>query len=261
MERQRHVPAAVWGPAACAVLLLILIVASMYQYACYPWKDTVRVEKLMCYNSTGSPNDRWKVQTISEMTARSGLTAELLSALAAISLISIYHTLCCLKGRCQFHDTWHIIDATFAVGALGFVGLTVWNLRVESTVHTCFTSQTIMAVFLQVTVLTWSCYVLPRGRSRTMQIALWAVILLSMLWYVITLSAYDAPDPGPHYFDAKYYYHAYGQFVFFITYYIYLSYMAHCSAIETPYSKMKSVSPQSSPRKRANTALFSTIKL
>lgn len=259
MKYPRHVPAAVWGPAACAVLLLILIVTSMYQYACYPWEDTVRVEKLTCYNSTGSPNARWKVQTISEMTARSGLTAELLSGLAAISLISIYHTLCYLKGRCSSRETWHIIDATFAVGALGFVGLTVWNLRVESTVHTCFTSQTIMAVFLQVTVLTWGCCALRPGRSRIIQIAMWAVILLSMLWYVIMLSANGAPDPGPHYFDGKYYYHAYGQFVFFITYYTYLSYVAHCQS-GLPAKKAKYEQLQDTTTAQP-AEMFSTIKL
>lgn len=216
---------AVWGPVACAVMLIALIIVSMWQYACYPWPDASRADKLTCYDSTGSPNARWKLQTISEMTARSGMTAELLSGLAAVSLICIYNTLNYIKQNNDLTQVWHVIDSTFVVGALGFVGLTVWNLRVESTVHTCFTSQTIMAIFIQATVLTWT---VKFRQQHSLRVLAWVVLLISMLLYVILISAISAPHPGPHYFDAKYYYHAYPQVVFFVSYFLDLSLIASC---------------------------------
>lgn len=216
---------AVWGPVACAAMLIVLIIVSMRQYACYPWPDASRAEKLSCYDSTGSPNARWKLQTISEMTARSGMTAELLSGLAAISLICIHNTLNYIKHNNDLAQAWHVIDSTFVVGALGFVGLTVWNLRVESTVHTCFTSQTIMAIFIQATVLTWAGKFKQRHSLRVLA---WGVLLISMLLYIILILAISAPHPGPLYFDAKYYYHAYPQVIFFVSYFLDLSLIASC---------------------------------
>lgn len=203
-----------------ALALFGLIVGSASQAACYPWADAMRVEPLTCHNGTGHNNPTWKVQTISEMTARTGLTAELLSGFAAVSLIAIYNALCYMKKHMYGHrEYWHLVDATFAVGALGFVGLTVWNLRVESTVHTCFTSQAIMAVFIQVATLT-SMLTAPRTENWVCL----SVMGLAMLEYVVLFSVYPEPDPGSsEYFDAKYYAHAWGQFTFFGTYFIALA--------------------------------------
>ena len=105
-----------------AVALLSLCVYAASQPACFPWRDAVRVQPVSCYNATGHANPTWQAQTISEMTARSGLTAELLSAIAALSLISVYSALCHLRKTMPSQD-WSVVNATFAVGALGFVGL------------------------------------------------------------------------------------------------------------------------------------------
>lgn len=162
------------------------------------------------------------------LLARSGLTAELLSGFAAVSLIAVYNALCYMKHTLtDVSVNWHVVDATFAVGALGFVGLTVWNLRVESTVHTCFTCQTIMAVFIQVATLTAGLNT-PQ-RSNWVCLAVMAAAMLEYVLVVIILPVPNVSDPD--YFDAKYYVHAWGQFVFFASYFVALTLIVeqHCT--------------------------------
>ena len=224
---------AVWSPVVCAVLLLGLIVGSWSQPACYPWRDAANNEPVHCYDESNNDNPGWKLQTISEMTARSGTTAELLSGLAALCLICIYHVLWYVEPA--YTTWWHVVKISYAVGALGFVGLTVWNLRVQSTVHTCFTSQTILAVFVQTSALTFA-----QKKRYNILTALWAVLFLSMIAYVVLFSSHGAPHPGKKYFELKYYTHAIAQIIFFEVYLIFLSQVAR-------------VTPLSPKAQRANT--------
>lgn len=223
---------------ASFLFFVALIIGSASQPACFPWPDAKRVEPNSCYKHSGDEvNPTWKIQTISEMTARSGLTAELLSGLAAFSLIAIYNALFYIKLNLQGHQTyWNIVDATFAIGSLGFIGLTVWNLRVESTVHTCFTTQTIIAVFIQMVVLTFSI-----DKATAMNWVNIVLMVSAMLEYIICFAINPSPVPdGDGYFDAKYYMHAYGQFFFFGSYFWSLYYIVVNNCNSTPsYSRVR----------------------
>ena len=222
--------------AASALLFVALIVGSASQPACFPWPDSKRVEPVTCYKHSGDEvNPTWKIQTISEMTARSGLTAELLSGFAAFALVTIYNALVFLKKHIKGELIyWHLVDATLFIGSFGFVGLTVWNLRVESTVHTCFTTQTIIAVIIQMFVLTFSL----EKPTITNWINI-AIMTTAMLAYVVLFAIYSSPAPdGDGYFASKYYSHAYAQFVFFGSYFGSLYYMVLSNCNEQPYADL-----------------------
>ena len=200
------------GLAVPAVVLVAVVIVSWTSPACFPWADGRHVEPLTC---TGPKH---RVQTISEMTARKALTAELLSGTAAVSLIGIYAALEYIRKQRQSDNfKWKIMDASFAMGALGFVGLTVWSLRVNNMVHTCFTSQTIMAVFIQVTVLMR----MYNPSWYDPLVFTWVFMTAAMLWYVGFIIGVAAPEPtdADEFFDQKYYKHAWGQFAFFAAYY------------------------------------------
>lgn len=203
--------------AGLAVPWMCIAAITYYAYtlpACFPWPDAALHEPLTC-----SHTPTRVVQTVSEMTARTGMTAELLSAAAAAALIGVYAALAFIRERLPSTPAvWHVVDATFAVGALGFVGLTVWSLRVNGMVHTCFTSQTILAIFIQATIL---CQ-LASDDAVTLA---WFIMLVAMAYYAITSASDDMPEPtvAAGYFDAKHYRHAYGQFVFFSMYFLLLA--------------------------------------
>ena len=221
-QTQFHVAGALLS--LCVALFLALIVESSKQPACFPWPDHARVEKMSCYNATGHENPTGRWQTISEMTARSGLTAELLSAFAAFSLVSIAHALSCLHRATLYNDArdnWTIVNVTYAVGALGFVGLTVWNLRVESTVHTCFTSQTVVAVFAQIVALTCLRKKIEPKWWLKVHYSVAGLLFLAMATYVGLLAKNNSPPLiGGDYFDEKYYTHAFPQYTFFGLYFV-----------------------------------------
>ena len=241
--------------AASSILFLALIIGSASQPACFPWHDAKRVEPVSCYKHSGNEvNPSWKIQTISEMTARSGLTAELLSGFAAFSLIAIYNALFFIKSNLKGQKTYfQIVDATFALGSLGFVGLTVWNLRVESTVHSCFTTQTIIAVFIQMSVLTFSIH-----KPTTINWVNLATMVAAMLEYVILFATYPSPIPdGDGYFDAKYYMHAYGQFIFFGLYFWSLYYIV----VNNCYSKSQGYRQINSGQTLSTNQEFGSLRL
>ena len=173
------------------------------------------------------PDNKGVIQTISEVTARDNLTAELFSGGAGVALVVIYHTICQIKARHPRHQfLWPIVDASYALGALGFVGLTVWNLRVSETVHSCFTAQTIMAVSMQVAVLSL-CSVDKTPWYRTSLGVAQAVFYLAGLEYVVMICIrawlMDYPTEDTlDYFDFKYYTHAIGQYTFFSMYFMIL---------------------------------------
>lgn len=191
--------------------LVVLIIVSAHQRACYPWADNVLKEPLTC-----TKNERWKWQTISEMTARSGATAEALSGLGALLVIVVYHALHTFKRRWKNLSTnddrvWPLVFVTYYVGSVGFLGLTVWNLRVESVVHSCFTAQTIAALSVQIILLV---QLKPSRVSK----ALFGLSAIAMLEYIIMYFVHDSPPLGDSYFDFKYHSHVIGQYLFFISY-------------------------------------------
>lgn len=205
-----------------AVPFACIAVISYYGFtkpACFPWPDAAKQEPLSCDN-----NPTRRVQTISEMTARTGITAELLSAAAAATLIGVYAALAFIRERLPGTRTqWRVVEASFAVGALGFVGLTVWSLRVNGGVHTCFTAQTIIAIFIQVSTLIKVDN--PLAPAWSLLTGVWLSMLVAMGYYIITNAAIDAPEPtvAAGYFDSEYFQHAYGQFVFFAMYFVLLT--------------------------------------
>jgi len=217
---QKHAVNISLGVTYLALVCITLLAWS--KPACLPWPDVSNQEPVTCY-----AKHTHVVQTISEMTARTGLTAELLSAAAAASLIVVYGVL----GYIREHKPvprlpWRIVDASYYVGALGFVGLTVWSLRVNGTVHTCFTAQTIIAIFIQVTALR----LIVVGPMISWLTFAWVLMLVSMVSYV-SLIQIDAPDPvEEEYFKPKYYRHAYWQFVFFTVYFLQLAMLASRAA-------------------------------
>ena len=229
------------------VALATLVGYSADQPACFPWTNSELAEPLDCYTGTGlsrRPNPKGKIQTISEMTARSGTTAELLSAVAALALASIYNALTYIKLHYSdiqlAYAKWKIVDLTFVVGSIGLVGLTVWNLRVESTVHTCFTSQTIVSICIQCVTL---CVILRNSSSepkankkwhqRRPSTLHWIVLgmLIAMVLYVYYFSTAKTPPPnGNEYFAFSHHKHAIAQFCFFALYFTALMWVVykHC---------------------------------
>ena len=181
------------------------------------------------------------------MTARSGTTAELLSAVAALALASIYNALTYIKLHHNkgslVYAKWKVVDVTFVVGSIGLVGLTVWNLRVESTVHTCFTSQTIVSICIQCVAL---CSIVGHTElNKKPDLSRWrqwlrsyfvrlivAFMLIAMVVYVILFSTADTPLPhGDEYFAIGHHKHAFAQFSFFALYFLALMWLVyeHCN--------------------------------
>ena len=153
------------------------------------------------------------------MTARTGTTAELLSGLAAAMLFAIYNALTALHKENNSAVNWNVVKATYLIGAIGFVGLTVWNLRVQKTVHTCFTSQTIVAVYVQVHALTKSI--------KAANIIRGFMILFAGV-YVVGFIVTEKPFPdGAAYFDFQYNWFVIGQYLFFIGYFVTLMYLVY----------------------------------
>ena len=199
----------------CFVLFITLIFYSASQPACFPWEDEPWQQPLTCRNETTS-NPTYQYQTISDMTARTGTTAELLSGLAAAMLLSIYNALRHIKKQATEPNAndkidWNLVMATYGVGAVGFIGLTVWNLRVQSTVHTCFTSQTIVAVYVQIFTLT-------ANENLVVQRITKGLFLVAGGIYVGGFMYVEKPPPVPsEYFKWKYHWFVLGQYFFFDT--------------------------------------------
>jgi len=188
--------------------------------ACYP-------QPYMSEVITCPPDNTGVLQTISEVTARSPLSAELFSGGAAISLVGIYATICTIKKKHTDKAVlWPIVDASFAVGSLGFVGLTVWNLRVSGTVHSCFTAQTIVAVGIQIVSL-YYCVATPSRYLKAAYGTFWFSGVFYIGYIIYRGLKWDMPTANTvAYFDVKYYYHAIGQFIYFFMYYVLLAIIA-----------------------------------
>jgi len=176
---------------------------------------------VVCVGSTN------KVETISEMVARSGNTAEAFSAAAAISLVGMYIALQDIFKDHRIHGAAK--DAALAayyVGAVGFIGLTVWSIRVSGGIHTGFTVQTLSMMAL-------TCVVLCVALRDDVASFFCALLILSMLMYG---GLYAAKTEFSYlgnnidystYHDMEYNKHAPAQFAFVALYYLTIGRLHH----------------------------------
>lgn len=169
---------------------------------------------------------KYKIETISEMVARSSTTAALFSGAAAISLIGISIALKDIyRGYGIQGAARDAVQGAFYIGALGYVGLTVWSIRVDDGIHTGFTAQTLCMMTLLCTIL---CIHIYDSLSR----GLCVLLVVSLLAYG---TLYGAKEDWPinakdytNYFDFdKYYRHAPAQYCFVSFYYILLGRLHH----------------------------------
>jgi hypothetical protein len=153
-----------------------------------------------------------KLETISEMVARSGITAEMFCATAALTLVGMHIA---LKDIMRLHPIQgaakDAVQAAFYIGSLGYVGLTVWSIRVSGHIHTGFTAQTLC-------MMTLTCVILCIQISDFQAHLYCGFLVLSIVAYAGLFAAkedfsYDgASGDYSHYFDFKYNLHAPAQY-------------------------------------------------
>lgn len=195
-----------------AILLAIPPIVGFFKEGCIP-----------IHNSHGhwpcEGNPTKKLETISEMVARSGITAEMFCATAALTLVGMHIA---LKDIMRVQDMRSVAkdaaQAAFLIGAMGYVGLTVWSIRVSGHIHTGFTAQTLSMMTLTCVTL---CSQIPDLRATVYC----GFLVLSIVAYAGLFAAKEefsyAGNPDySQYFDFKYNLHAPAQYCFVAFYHL-----------------------------------------
>lgn len=177
------------------------------QRACFPWN-----ERAGAHGNLYCPGDHYVVQTISEMVARSSTTAELFCSAAALSLVGMWLA---LRDILRSRSPWvrDGVHACFSVGAVGYVGLTVWSLRVSGPIHTGFTAQTLSMMLLM-------CVMLSR---TTLSRALCALQMVALVLYVslyASIPDHDWSKGEVGYHAPANFKHAWAQYAFVTLHYL-----------------------------------------
>ena len=166
----------------------------------------------------------WVLQTISEIVARSSVTVEIFSGTAALSLVCIYVVIQDIMAHADI-TTKHIVIIAYTLGAVGYVGLTVWSLRVSGPIHTCFTAQTLTMMMMQTFILTANP---PPGADydwfSAALVLCQLVALVAYIWLYSNVPLHDWSSIKGYY-DVSRYQHAWAQYSFVVLYYITLGYM------------------------------------
>ena len=198
-----------------AVALLGAAAWGFTKKACYPYTDSA--------GDSVCPGAQYKLQTISEMVARTPATTELFCAAAAMSIVG---TRAALKDiTADYSDGDHVIvETSFAVGAAGLIGLTVWSMRVSGDIHTGFTAQTLVMLLLISYMLSFQ----PKETRREIK-ALFVLEVVSLICYVgfYMTADHPAPDDPDVYFDLDIHKHAVAQIAFVVMYHLLLFRVHH----------------------------------
>ena len=206
------------------------IVYSMSLQACIIWQAQQDDDLSQCEGGT------WRLQTISEMVARSDTAAELFSLAGAITLLVTVYILACIvmniwkfaTVRRKAKSNLVLLLASVLLGSLGYVGLTVINLRVEKMglIHTLFTAQCFAAMFIQLFALKQMIQHEPSLKLKYMNSALFLSLTFGAL-YVIFHATADRTYTHDYsiYFAFSKNIHAMFQILFIAWYYVILCYV------------------------------------
>lgn len=186
---------------------LCIVGTSLWGYtekACYPWNDA--------HGNLYCPGERHVVQTISEMVARSSTVAELFCSSAALSLVGMWLA---LRDILRDRAPWvrEGVHASFAVGAVGYVGLTVWSLRVSGPIHTGFTAQTLSMMLLTSVMLSRT------AASRALSL-LQTMALVTYVALYASVPAHDWSKGETGYHAPANFKHAWAQYAFVTLHYL-----------------------------------------
>lgn len=239
-----------WRAAAALPLAMMMLVVGIAsnEPVCLP----AELKYGHTAGCTACSNQKHVVQTISEMVARNDTTAEAFTAVAALTVIGlafIIEQVCdrLKKSSADTRPICYALRVSVFVSACGMIGLTVWSLRVDSRLHSCFTALTICTMLVQLCLCFDNLH--EAGIvSRNVSLGFTVPAFIAAVLYVVLYASRNSTDPTiasvdcDEYFDIKHYKHAVAQCSFITLYFCAMCYISHAAAThKDTYEKLASV--------------------